>query len=413
MLSISLILIFCGVEIVYGKALLQIDNLSYSINGNITSEVLSKIKSLNRWGRKMNFKLDPSSLVVKPKKPLSENERRSQVIQRFTKMKEKLKTSRSVQQEDIELLMKVKKNVPGYLLKLEKYDLEYHPTHIFYDTDGRNDPDVVETKITKLYFYVPSESLFVSTSHRVIINQVKALFKILNGRELEIISSEMEPPEARNDQYWTFNWTESDYSRALYQDYIHPPVAQAVVAAIGKLRNFGSIFILDIFGGDGSLLKLFRKYIPGFYPDLEIRYGLMDRNESLIAKARKELDNVKIYDSVDIPEQKSLSKMLDKKPKIITATGGFIFKGIERKDARHVAEMVFHALDDGGYFIASGIPLSHLSSYDFEAIGYEVINASIPQNVFTDRSPGQLYILKKPDKESQTKLDNKSLFKSA
>ena len=132
---------------------------------------------------------------------------------------------------------------------------------------------------------------------------------------------------------------------------------------------------------------------------------LLEREEGNLVSAREKLtgiDQITVNPSVDIVQLTSLHGSVQRMPDIVTAIGGLNILVVNSvQEARHVAQMVYDVLPNGGVFIVTGFTRGYLSAKEFREIGFEVMNMSIPQN-YPRAVPRELYILRKGIRENGT-----------
>lgn len=230
---------------------------------------------------------------------------------------------------------------------------------------------------------------------------LRELFNLLRGDELEF-RCPVQFENAEDDYYWN-DWYSAKgpedgfYAYDVYRKSIDPLVTEIVKTALSNVAPDKETCILDIFSGDGSLVKELDKSLKSSLGSRRMRYVLIDRNTILCRKARKRLEGLqaKVINK-DLARIDDFAKLIKRRPWCVTAIGGLQDKVVNHADAENICGKIFRLLPDGGIFIVSGYWPSRLNSDDFRRIGFDVINMTVPHWVSRDVQMSQCYILRKP-----------------
>jgi len=292
----------------------------------------------------------------------------------------------------------------GVIFDLKNYDVAFDKVKYFQIDEG-------------YFLYVESEDMLKKIDDR---ETVIELVHLLEGNEVEVqYPSWAALADTKEPGYWA-NWSISQQLR-IYKEEIHPQLAKVVSSVVPHiLQNNSSVNILDIFSGEGNFVKILNDKLSKKYPRTKVNYDLLELDETNLEQAHRQigqLDNVKIHSSRDITEMDSLSRFLDRRLDIVTASGGINLYVLSRGEAIRVVENVYNSLSEGGFFIISGFSPVLLYKEDFEKVGFKVINMTIPENIYIEAEPTEMYILQKVSEEdsgsdADTKLEKQGLVRN-
>ena len=245
--------------------------------------------------------------------------------------------------------------------------------------------------------YIPGLQKLVFSWNEFIVD-VKAepwrdVLNYLKGDEFEIFK--LRSADTLNNSHWNAWTDDSDYFYTVYGDEIDPTIVQTMNDMIEKLPSghAKNPFIMDLFAGDGRLIRKLRTTYPSGH------YMMAERNEVLVNEARKKNDSSISVEQVDLVKAGNFLELTHgERPDIMIASGGLNMQVTDPAGAQAVVQKAYDALTPGGYFIATGLTEVWLKSSDFKKIGFEVLNMSMPKNVFqAHQFPQEFYILRKPD----------------
>jgi predicted GNAT family acetyltransferase len=287
-----------------------------------------------------------------------------------------------------------------------------------------------------IYYYIPEKDwLIPDREHMNLGSSMTNLVYMLRGDEVEEIDQQVEKADlfkkldtaARGDKidkFWGAFGTKFDGTKDVefYRHFIHPITRKAVEAIVAK-SDKDDIRIVDIFAGNGNLLNGLYSDLEKAFPDKQFEFEMYERNEKSLGAARarfKKADNVTVHPSTDLTSSKELADVFKDKPFVVTATGGINRQVVTKEQAMAVAKKVYESLQDGGYFVVTGLSTVLLTADEFKSIGFKVLNKSLPLQ-FGHRSTKWLYILQKSEsdkaqlgeaKESEVRTDSISVVQA-
>ncbi|MBN2145095.1 MAG: NAD(P)-dependent oxidoreductase, partial [Candidatus Aureabacteria bacterium] len=350
------------------------------------------------------FSLDEETITIVPQLPEDEDTRRSTVSQKLTDFIHDLKVESNISHTLVYQLKNLK-NFTATVLYLDDYDIVI---------DG--------IKITRMYvyasdlsyayeyaFYLPEMELFAGSLDMVgdLVPRIHRIVHQLKGNEVEYRQSRSGNLQSNSSEFWTtWNQTEPHLIQQ-YRDVIDTNVARAVRAVL-KDDAGPNPGVLELFSYDAPMTEMLMAERDKHADDETVRHAVMDRDKAAMERARQKFIGkpVGVYER-DISQVVDFRQEIGFVPHVITSVGGLNSYVVTREEALPVAQRVFQALPEGGYFIVSGITLCHLNSDDFRGMGFEVLNYSIPQR-FSNIARGQFYILRKPGQDYSQKVSRVS-----
>ena len=246
------------------------------------------------------------------------------------------------------------------------------------------------------FYYLPSERAILCSMTEALKPVIKSR---ADGSRVEaLIGTGAHPVEEPAPASFWEGWRGKNAYRA-YREFVDPVLLEAVasVLALPEYQDKAHIVHADLFGGDGSFLKKLLGREDVLPENAVWETHLIERDAASLDAARQQLASrsVQVHRS-DLSAGKKLSELIGRKLDLVTSEGGINLGVVDTGTAARVSREVFDALNPGGYFLVTGFTLSRLSAKDFESIGFEVINRSVPANLFSEAVPKQLYVLRKP-----------------
>jgi len=223
--------------------------------------------------------------------------------------------------------------------------------------------------------------------------------RILEGNEIEVNTTSMEDDVSiAPAHYWNWGIWKTGMVEVIYRGEIYPQVTEAIKQRINRLPN-GQQVIVDLFGGDGEFVEELHQ--SALFPENSGQFHVVDSNEPSLNKARQRFAQTEVgVHSQDLTGPEDIFSGIRGKPTVVTAIGGLCTSIVTRVQGLEIARKIYEGMADGGFFIATGYTAMILNGRDFSGIGFEVEQMSIPGNVFTFRTPDQLYVLRKPAAEN-------------
>ncbi|HSW47490.1 MAG TPA: class I SAM-dependent methyltransferase [Candidatus Saccharimonadales bacterium] len=234
----------------------------------------------------------------------------------------------------------------------------------------------------------------VGRTDRLLHDALTPFVTELQGSEVEVDTSRFDSGSILDDYFWG-NWKGGETGE-LYRKSIYPAVISAINANIVLPRE-RKLIAVDIFGGDGEFAELLVDNLTSEGRLAEVH--VVDASEIALVKASKLSTTasglVVVQKPTNLATVNDIFPDIDTQPNLVTAIGGMCHKVINRNEALRVAGKVFEHLAEGGVFIVSGKTPVHLNADDFREVGFSVKQMSIPENALSQRSPYQMYVLKK------------------
>ncbi len=265
--------------------------------------------------------------------------------------------------------------------------------------------------------YTEDDAIYIASEHKLIIIddlRLKTLFELLGGNESEMtLTLNPERFPMMTDEDWDL-WSAQNDRYIMYKLDIDPVIIQTVRQSLKEIAIHDQkkpLTVLDLFGGDGRWVRHFHESlianpVEGIKTE-DIHYILIEKNQKLVQKAKVQLDGIsaetKQHDlTSSLPLNQFFNQNHLKQPAIVISSGGLNYQVMAREEALSVAHQVYNLLPPDGIFIVTGYSASLLHSEDFTKIGFEVLNKSVP-HYWKNRSPKQLYILRKPSNRSEVR----------
>ncbi len=352
--------------------------------------------------------MDIDNLTISPNFYNSESERREAVKNHLDKLKKSSIEYKFSSQEDFQRFQETSRK---FILNLEGFSEEIQMFFPVYR--AFNEPAVL--------YYEPQSGDMRSIPERQIAYD---FIRLLKGNELQLrivsISKLLEEREDErhkkfrvSDERWN-TWHEKEEYR-LFRGEIHPVMIKVVEGVAAHMKEYKEdISILDVYGLDGMFLKNLSQSLSAVHPELNFQLSLLDKNEVQLERAKEHLENLDgthIFPSTDIRYLKNNPDFLKQKFDIITSIGGINTKTDSIEESYQIVENMYELLSEEGVLIISGLTGNSFQSKSLRAIGFEVMNVTVPQNISYEKSPGQIYILKKskmrdPSMLADVKIDN-------
>lgn len=217
------------------------------------------------------------------------------------------------------------------------------------------------------------------------------LLSTLGGNEVEVDTSTnryIDMPLF--NEFWD-DWKDRGLVVAdIYSEQIYLGVIQTIEDFGVKIdEKFKAV---DLFGGDGEFSEKLSSQIGVG------EFHVIDQNVLSLGAAKSRSGNLIVHSPVDLTNTEDVFNGVEN-PNLVTAIGGLCAQVVSRKQALRIAQKVFDGLGDGGVFIITGYSHVLLNASDFRSIGYEVLNMSVPGNIYENAYPKQLYVLRKPVSE--------------
>ncbi len=249
-------------------------------------------------------------------------------------------------------------------------------------------------------YYMPGKRTFVEVDSKDSdIRQLAAdLIKLLQGNEVEDVSPSQLGTNVFPNEYWS-EFDDRWETGNAYKDKFHPAISETVFRHLESIQD-REIALVDLGGGDGGLIKTIAERAAKDIPAKRMKYFLIERNEKLFSDAQKNLGGLEgatliREDVAELGNVESL-KSVKNKVHVVTASGVLNEGPMSKDDAKRVARQVYeNLLIPGGIFILTGWSKVLLNQSDFEAVGFEAVNLSVPANVVNEVQPMQFYILRK------------------
>ncbi|MEN9408002.1 MAG: hypothetical protein RLZZ455_1218 [Candidatus Parcubacteria bacterium] len=272
---------------------------------------------------------------------------------------------------------------------------------------------------TKRSFELPSGvytlSEEFSTEWYLVEKKTHELFHTLSGSDVEVDSALPDREESGTIEasYWS-RWKEGTRSGQVYRQDIYPEVANHVLPEIVAAR--GRHRAVDLFGGDGEFVRLLQHSARVLGSTASLDWSLVDRDSaslsrarlhtnSPLARSREQQDGLKltVHDPLDLTDVKKRQRLFREigPQDLVTVIGGLNSSVITSVDAYQIAHDIREQLlVPGGTCVITGYTHSLLNRAMFIEMGFDVLQMSVPENIFANKLPRQLYVLRNPVHES-------------
>ncbi|MBF0504502.1 MAG: hypothetical protein HQL14_05290 [Candidatus Omnitrophica bacterium] len=274
--------------------------------------------------------------------------------------------------------------------------------------------EIYFSTILKYYIKLGQASDYISLGDSVEIND---LLNILTGNELERVSMG-EINQTIPLDYWGPEWKKARSTGVMtdgevYERLVHPIMSDVVKRVLEQMSIPEAPRILDLLGGDGMFLRLLAGHLAGM-PIGQPSLSLIDGNQASVERSKQNLQGIVPDENIhllDVRDNLRVASLLNQiRPFVVTSNGGLTEGVLDKNQGIALAQHVFTALPDGGFFIVTGFTKTLLNAAEFRSIGFEVLNKSVHAD-FQGLNVAQFYILRKPSAKVNESMASKSAEK--
>lgn len=255
-------------------------------------------------------------------------------------------------------------------------------------------------------FYIPSENILraIPRSDEEVGLAASGLLHRLSGMDLEVDRIGEGRP-GQDETFW-YDWISRD-ELSDYRNFVHPIVTRVAGDLLRDRLSAGQpVVIADLGGGEGSLSRAMLDSLQQEYPDARIRLHFVERDDRLVEEARRRLEfrGVTVHPPTDIRDIEDLSAFLGETPDLVVTSGVLTQQVMDRTDVMRVVSRIHESLSPGGYFIQTGLAPAQINASDLRDNGFEVLNKSVPERVWTSAPPDNFYVGKKASRSELRRI---------